>query len=249
MSELGAIGGVFAIFCRVGCCFMLLPGFSSMRVPGPVRLWLSIGISLALGPLLLGPVIDVADTGPDRVSLSVFAAECAVGLSLGLVVRIVFSAVQMTGALIAQVCGYNHPFTTDDGQGEPTSEFAALLNVTVIALLMVLDLHHLAIAALLESYSTIRFGSVLDPALTLEIQSRTVGDALRLALTLASPFLIASIMINFAFGMLNRMAPQLPVFFIATAFLIGAMLWMAIALLPTMASIAMEATMAAFQRF
>ena len=84
MSELGSIGGIFAIFCRVGCCFMLLPGFSSMRVPAPVRLWLSIGISLALGPLLLGSVIHLPQMGADFASVGMLAAECAVGLSLGL---------------------------------------------------------------------------------------------------------------------------------------------------------------------
>jgi flagellar biosynthetic protein FliR len=121
--------------------------------------------------------------------------------------------------------------------------------MTVVALLMVLDIHHLAIGALVNSYSTFTFGQGIDVVLAMENLPAAAGDALRLALTMALPFIAASLLVNFAFGVLNRLAPQLPVFFISTAFLIAVMMWMASALLPSMAVALAEATLAVFERY
>ena len=43
----------FLIFCRIGTCLMLMPGFSSPRVPVRVRLFLAVAVTLALAPLLV----------------------------------------------------------------------------------------------------------------------------------------------------------------------------------------------------
>ena len=44
---------VFLLFCRIGGCLMLMPGFSSARVPVQVRLFIAVAVTLALTPLLL----------------------------------------------------------------------------------------------------------------------------------------------------------------------------------------------------
>ena len=58
----GTVLAVFAAFCRVGGCIMVLPGFSSFRVPVQVRLFLALGLSMALTPLLW----DIQNT-PDGI--------------------------------------------------------------------------------------------------------------------------------------------------------------------------------------
>jgi flagellar biosynthesis protein FliR len=49
----------FLAFCRIGGCLMLMPGFSSSRVPVHVRLFIAVALTLALAPLLL-PVLRAA---------------------------------------------------------------------------------------------------------------------------------------------------------------------------------------------
>ena len=48
----GSVLAVFAAFCRIGGCIMVLPGFSSFRVPLQIRLFLALAVSMALTPLL-----------------------------------------------------------------------------------------------------------------------------------------------------------------------------------------------------
>ena len=38
----GTVLALFAAFCRVGGCFMLMPGFSSARIPMQIRLFVSV---------------------------------------------------------------------------------------------------------------------------------------------------------------------------------------------------------------
>lgn len=40
----------FVLFCRIGGCLMLMPGFSSNRVPVNVRLFIAFSATLALTP-------------------------------------------------------------------------------------------------------------------------------------------------------------------------------------------------------
>ena len=58
MNGIGAnaVLTAFILFCRVGGCLMLMPGFSSPRVPMMVRLFLCFAITLALVPFLGGPI-------------------------------------------------------------------------------------------------------------------------------------------------------------------------------------------------
>ena len=48
----GFVFALFLIFCRIGTCLMLMPGFSSSRIPAQVRLFLSFAITLALSPII-----------------------------------------------------------------------------------------------------------------------------------------------------------------------------------------------------
>lgn len=48
----GTILALFVAFCRIGGCMMVLPGFSSGRIPPQIRLLLSAALSMAILPLL-----------------------------------------------------------------------------------------------------------------------------------------------------------------------------------------------------
>ena len=234
MSDEGILIAVLAVFCRAGCCLMVMPGVSGARIPAPVRLFLAIGVSLSIAPLLLGTWVPVRPVGDSLRVWAVIVSECLTGFFLGLVARCIFSAVHMAGILIAQLSGFGHGFASDDGQGEPASEVGALLSAAVIVILLVLDFHHEVIAAIVESYAALPFGAWLDSGFSLDRLVTIAGDAVRLALRMSAPFLVAAVLINLSFGMLNRMAPQIPVFFISVAFLVAAMLWLLGILVPDM---------------
>ena len=78
-----AVLSVFVLFCRIGGCLMLMPGFSSNRVPVRVRLFMSFSVTLALSPLLSHDVMMVLEGDAPANILRLFASEMRLTISAG----------------------------------------------------------------------------------------------------------------------------------------------------------------------
>ena len=63
---------MFLVFCRVGSCLMLLPGYSNIRVPVQVRLFIAVALSLAVSPGLLPGITPIVATAGDDTRLQSF---------------------------------------------------------------------------------------------------------------------------------------------------------------------------------
>src|SRR5215469_9839629 len=86
--------GVFILFCRIGGCLMLAPGFSSAQIPTQVRLFVALAATLALTPLLIGglPLQSLSD---DPIpALKTIGTELLIGGSIGLMARIFMIALE-----------------------------------------------------------------------------------------------------------------------------------------------------------
>jgi flagellar biosynthetic protein FliR len=174
-----------------------------------IRLFLALSISLALLPLLLESVRPAV--AGQTLSALVFAigAELAVGSVIGLLARIFFLALQTMGVAIAQFIG----LATVAGapiEDEQMPEVATLLSLTATTLIFISGQHWELLRGLVDSYRHMR--STLIGTLD------QLAGAFLVALRVASPFLIYSIIINFAVGITNKLAPQIPVYFIAIPF-------------------------------
>jgi flagellar biosynthetic protein FliR len=81
-------------------------------------------------------------------------------------------------------------------------------------------LHLELLRGLIESYSTLPPGRGFAARLALVDIADQITAAFLVALRIGSPFIIYSIIVNFAIGVTNKLMPQLPVFFIATPFVL-----------------------------
>src|SRR5215207_7759293 len=81
-SRTETVALVVLIFCRVGGCLMLMPGFSSPRIPIRARLFVALSLSLAMSPLLLDAVRKGVPNAGSLALVRVIGAELLVGLGL-----------------------------------------------------------------------------------------------------------------------------------------------------------------------
>jgi flagellar biosynthetic protein FliR len=96
---------VFLLFCRIGGCLMIMPGFSSPRIPIQVRLFLSAAATLALTPLLL-PNLQTALPDLSNARLAgLLISETLVGALIGMMGRFFFMALQFMATTVAQLVG------------------------------------------------------------------------------------------------------------------------------------------------
>lgn len=215
----GTLMALILAFCRIGGCVMLMPGFSSARLPMQIRLFLSFTLSMALLPMLWDTLYPRV-TNPDPAAFGLLiASETLTGAVFGMIARLYTLGLQFAGTAITTAIAFNGPpggdILEDAGQ---ESQITSMISLAGLLVLMILDFHHIIIKALMDSYTTIPLAGGFDPRRILVTLSDTLSATFMIALRLMSPFLIYSIMFNVAVGMINKLAPQIPVYFVSTPY-------------------------------
>ena len=207
------------VFCRVGGCFLLIPGIASERVPAQVRFFLAFAISAAIGPLVMDDLREAAVTDAARF-LPFVISETATGLLLGLLVRLFFFALEFAAIGAANYAGYGSAFTHAIESAESASPFSTLITLPATALFFILDLHIKLIELLRQSYATLPPGRSYDLAPSLSKVVATLASSFLTTLQVSAPLIVFSITINLMLGLLNKMIPQIPAYYISTPFLL-----------------------------
>lgn len=215
-----AVLSAFLVFCRIGGCMMLMPGFSGQRLPVRIRLFLTVGISLAILPLLLPDMAAFIQKANAAELLLAIVTELATGGIIGFLARIFFLMLQTMLVAASQFIGLSMVMgLPEDGEAMPP--IATMLALTATTLMFITDQHYELLRGMIASYRQIPIGVGFGNRGALMQVTDLLSAATMLSMRLASPFLVYSLIINFAIGLINKMTPQIPVFFIATPFIMA----------------------------
>jgi flagellar biosynthetic protein FliR len=69
----------FIVFCRIGACLMLVPGYSSVNVPAQVRLFVALVTTFALAPILIAVLKPLTDNAAPLTLALLICSEQLVG--------------------------------------------------------------------------------------------------------------------------------------------------------------------------
>jgi flagellar biosynthetic protein FliR len=208
--------GVFLVFCRFGAAFLFAPGLSSNRIPVQFRLFLAIGLSLALSPLLLDRVVrEITDGAQDPVFMIV--AETTVGALIGLMARTFLMALQFAATAASNLIGLaGIPGIPLDQGEEAASPLTTLVSSAAAMIILALGLHLEMIGALIDSYQVFGIGEGVPAARGLDSLVSVVAQTSLLSLQLAAPFIAYGLMINVMIGIANRFAAQVSLYYATT---------------------------------
>ena len=196
-------------FMRVGAMFVAVPIFSARSVPVRVRVLLAFIIAWLLVPVIpKPPVIDLISA--EALLISVY--QVLIGVAMGFILQMVFSAFVIAGQSIAMAMGLGFASIVDPQNGVqvPVVSQAFLIMVTLVFL--ALNGHLLLIEVLAESFQRLPVGPLVisqDGLWQLVSWGSTmfVGGML-----VALPAVAALLLVNLAFGVTSRAAPQLNIF-------------------------------------
>ncbi|MCJ8158667.1 flagellar biosynthetic protein FliR [Sphingomonas sp. LaA6.9] len=200
------------LFARIGAVLMLLPAFSEDAIPPRVRLMLALGFTAGLFGLLEGRVSPVIRS--DTALPGIIIAETLVGIAMGMIIRILFNAAAMAGAIVSMQVGLSSALIADPSAGGQSTLLSRLVTVAAAVTCMAMGVHHLWIASMVHSYALFPVGGLPPAEDFARLAVQTTGSALALALSLAAPLLVYGIVFNVALGLAARMAPAIQVFFI-----------------------------------
>lgn len=205
--------GFLILFARVGAVLMLLPVFSDESVPMRIRLLIALGMTVGLWGMMRGQVMPFAHN--DATLPAIIIAEMLVGLSLGMIVRIMFLAAAMAGSIISLQIGLTSAVVSDPSQGGSAPLLSKFVSVAAAVVCMGLAVHHLWIVSIIRSYTIFPVGGLPPAADFAQLALNTTTHAMGLGISLAAPLIVYGIIFNVALGLAARLAPAIQIFFVA----------------------------------
>jgi flagellar biosynthetic protein FliR len=215
----------FLVLCRIGGCLMFMPGFSSPRIPPQIRILVAIAVTLALAPILIPVVKAAVDKMGDATPMRLMMTEITIGALIGLMGRCFYIALEFMGTAIASSIGFGNLPGTPIEHTDPIPPLSSVLTLTATVLFFITDQHWEVLRGLVTSYRTIPISQAFSANISLIQFTDALTDAFNLALQISSPFIVYAIAINFLFGIVNKLTPQIAVYFISVPFvLVGGLL-------------------------
>ncbi len=214
LPELQGVVLIFLLtFSRAGAMIMLLPVIGDAGVPIRVRLAFALAVTAALTSATAQYYPSVS---PPPMELAVLIArEATAGILIGAMARLIMSALDTAGLLIAAQTGLAFAQAFDPSQGSQGAMVSTFLSLIGALLVFETGLHHLALGAISGSYVLLPPNGALPTADLAELALTLAAGAFALGLQLAAPFLVFGLIVYAVLGIVSRLMPQLQVFFLA----------------------------------
>lgn len=196
-------------FVRIGACFMVAPAFGALFVPARIRIVLAGGIALVVAPLIPAPH---AIAPFSAAGLIVTAQQLIIGVALGFSLQLLFDMVNLGGQLLANSMGLSFAYNIDPTHGEEVPALGQLYSMLVMLTFLALNGHLALIEVLVDGFHTLPVGTTglgQDGLWTVVVWGQQLFSG---ALAIALPGITALLIVNVAFGVISRAAPQLNLF-------------------------------------
>lgn len=201
------------VLARCAGATFMLPGLGEDAYPAMIRAGLALAVTLLLLPSIAPLIAPAPDAG--LTAAGMLCAELVTGLWLGWLARLIYLALPIAAQFIAYLLGISSVLQPDPELGPQNTALASLFQILAPLIVLVSGLYALPLMALAGSYRLIPPGALLPVGDGTGVAVRAVGQAFALALRLASPFVLASIVWHLSIGLMARLVPRLQVYFIA----------------------------------
>lgn len=212
---------------RIGGLIMTAPLFGSRPVPVRIRLGATLAITMVVVPVISPAVPAVDALSPAGVLIVI--QQILIGVMMGFAFQLVISAVITGGQVIALQMGLGFSLMVDPQNGAQAPVLSQLYVLMVLLVFIGLDGHLVMIEILTDSF---RYMPIAERGLVPDSlwQLLTWGSMIFSgAVGIALPAIASLLVVNMAFGVMTRAAPQLNIF--AIGFPITMMLGFAVVLL------------------
>ena len=196
-------------FTRISALVMAMIGLGSKTLPGRIKLFLSVMVTIAVMPAI--PPSNVGEL-LSFSTIIVILQQIVIGTMLGFVTIMVVNTFTMAGQIIAMQSGLGFASLVDPASGMNVPAIGQFFLILSSLLFWVMDGHLAYLPFLVASFDTL-------PIPTEHLSSIKYREIVEwgswmfaTALSLALAPLTAMLLINFSFGIMTRAAPQLNIF-------------------------------------
>jgi flagellar biosynthetic protein FliR len=205
-------------FCRLGAMMAWAPVLGHRSIPVAHRAALAALLALVLAPMLGRPPAAARD---DLGFVLAMAGEAFVGLAIGFVATLVLTAVHVAGEVVGFQMGFGIAAVYDPALGQQATVVTRFHEFFALLLFLALNGHHLLLQAVVASFHRVGPGGLLVQSTASGGVVALGGKLFRSGLELAAPLIGILFIVNVAFALLARLAPQMNVFFVGVPVTLG----------------------------
>ncbi|MEK9712341.1 MAG: flagellar biosynthetic protein FliR [Thalassolituus sp.] len=196
-------------FARISALLMVMPLIGTRMVSMRIRLILAVAITFVVAPLL--PPMPKVDA-MSLASLIIILQQMLIGILLGFVTELLMQVFVIAGQLIAMQTGLGIATTVDPSQGASVVVISQWFLFMVGLVFLALNGHLVLIEILVDSFRTMPVGMGSFSVDQFGLLVRWSGWMLSAAVIISLPAMAALLIVNLAFGVMTRAAPQLNIF-------------------------------------
>ena len=239
MDILMQLNSFILIFVRTAAMIFFIPFLGARNVPRVFK----IGLALLIALILISIVkIDAAIISADLLTLTAgIAGEIIIGFTIGLIAKLVFSAMEMAGELIGFQMGFSIVNVIDPQTSTHVPIIGQFHTILATLIFLTINAHHLFIAAIAESFTLV---PPMRLALTNQMFAGIVTlsrDIFVLAIRIGAPVIVALFITNIALAIVSKTMPQMNVMMVGFPITIAGGLLIMVLSIPLFANLVQRA--------
>jgi flagellar biosynthesis protein FliR len=190
---------------RVVAWLAVVPPFSTRGIPAMAKVVLALGLSFSMAPLLAEQALP--STTPELVLAT--TAQALIGLGMGFVTMLLFSAVGAAGALIDLFGGFALASAWDPLGMNMNTVFGRFHQMLATVLLLATGGHLLVIGGLLSTFRFLPLTGLPDMTDWDGVLVTAFSMFFTVAVQMALPMIAVLFVADLALALLTKVAPQL----------------------------------------
>ena len=200
------------VFSRVTGLLVSAPVLGSSNYPNTAKIAFAALVSILITPTIPPLAAPLPQDGTVLALMGL--AEAAVGVCMGLVLTLVFAAVQVGGQIMDLQTGFGMMNIFNPTFESQFPVFGFVLFLLAVLYMLAFGWHHYMIRGLVDTYRVVPLGGVVfRPEVFLE--ASRWGHAMFVdGLMIAAPVAAAMVMAYATLGLLGRVVPQIQLFVI-----------------------------------
>jgi flagellar biosynthetic protein FliR len=198
------------ILARIAGIFVDAPVFSAKSIPPMIKIALALWLAAIMWFLV--PVRYIPDT--QVIFILALVVEVLIGYTIGFAASLVLQSAQAAGDILDMQMGLSVANVLSPTTGAASSITGTFLFLIALIIFLIVDGHHMLLSALHQSFVGIPIFTMADfskPNILYHILDLLSFFWIS-TIQFCAPILLLIFLIDFSFGIVSRVAPQVNVF-------------------------------------
>lgn len=198
---------------RVAGFITAIPVLSASQTPARIKTGLVFATSLVLFPIM-GDALPKMDFSPLPFALLTLS-ELLLGLLLGIISRLIFTAVEFGATVIGYQMGFAAANVFDPQSETQVALISQFQNVFAILIFLAINGHHLFLQTAVMSYDYLPPGQLNISGEAIPFLMQLTSHMFAIGVQFSAPVLAVLLLSGLILGILARVFPQLNVFLLS----------------------------------